>query len=244
MNIATLREKLINNSNIRNYFLDKNYKNKTYSQLFKKNIKGRGRLNITEWISLFVSSTAIFTLLNPFNLSFISNNSESLLFSLFVLSSIMMASLMLYCSKDSGYAEEDDPWEIFGFSILGLFGATLLGVSYNREYFIIFGVFLSGMPLFKNAWQWIFATIKSFMMKEKDLEINMKEEDHQELVKHLNRGEMILFLKNFMKYSDLPFENMEKKRIEEIQKRKKEEEIMCREEKIENYTDMLFKNKR
>lgn len=242
--MAILREKLINNSNIRNYFLDKNYKNKTYRQLFKKNIKGRGRPNITEWISLFLSGTAMFTLSNPFNLSFISNNSESLLFSLFVLSSIMTTLLMTYCVKGLESDESDDSFKELGFSMLGLCGAALLGVSYNREYFIIFGIFLSGMPLFKSAFQWIFAALKSVFVKERDYDKNLQEEDHQELVEHLSRDEMILFLKNFRQYSDLPFEKMEKQRIEEMQKRKKEEDAMCREKKIENYTDMLYKNKR
>lgn len=242
--MATLREKLINNSKIRNYFLDKDYKNKTYRQLFKTNIKGRGSLGVMDWISLCLSGTAMFTLSNPFNLSFIINNSEGLLFLLFVFSSIMTTLLLTYCLKDSEYCETDDPWRKFGFSMLGLFGASLLGVSYKREYFIIFGVFLSGMPLFKSAFQWIFAALKSVFVKEKDYDKNLQEEDHQELVEHLSRDEMILFLKNFRQYSDLPFEKMEKQRIEEIQKRKKEEDAICREKKIENYTDMLYKNKR
>lgn len=151
--------------------------------------------------------------------------------------------LLTYCLKDSEYRDTNDSWEKFGFSMLGLSGAALLGVSYNREYFIIFGIFLSGMPLFKNAWQWIFAALKSVFVKEKDYEKNLQEEDHQELVEHLSRDEMILFLKNFRQYSDLPFEKMEKQRIEEMQKRKKECEIMHKEEKVENYADMLYEKK-
>lgn len=240
--MAILREKLINNSKIRNYFLDKDYKNKTYRQLFKKNIKGRGRLGIMDWISLFFSGTAMFTLSNPFNLSFISSNSGNVLFLLFFLSSMMIMLLLTYCLKDLEYRETDDSWEKFGFSMLGLFGASLLGVSYNREYFIIFGIFLSGMPLFKSAFQWIFAALKS-VVKEKNYDINLQEEDHQELVEHLSRDEMILFLKNYKQYVDLPLKEMEKKKIEDQQKRKKEAEIMHKEEKIENYADMLYEKK-
>lgn len=243
MNMAILREKLINNSTIRNYFLDKDYKNKTYRQLFKKNIKGRGRLGIMDWISLCLSGTAMFTLSNPFNLSFISSNSGNVLFLLFFLSSVMIMLLLTYCLKDSEYCEKYDSWGQFGFSMLGLSGASLLGVSYSREYFIIFGIFLSGMPLFKSAFQWIFAALKSAVVKEKDYDANLQEEDHQELVEHLSRDEMILFLKNYKQYVDLPLKEMEKKKVEDQQKRKKEDEIMHREEKIENYADILYKNK-
>lgn len=232
MSVDKLREKMIYNADIRNYFLDINYSDKTYGKSFKDDLLFLSNLNMVDLICIFFSGIAVYNIT-------ITGNNETLLFKFFLF--LVLTTLSSVIAK--ALVDEDDDGGCLNLipRIISLTGTLLLGLGQGKIYLLIPGFILSGFPLFKVTGHWIFASIKSFFVREKELDVNIRKKDHDELARHLSKEEMIVFLKNFKKYSDLPLEKMEEKRKECQVKEQERLNILSKEKKIEEYAESLYK---
>lgn len=236
MNKETVNQKLVNNEFIRDYFLWLSFKKKSAFRSLKENITEN--YTILSNVNIFVLFLSVIALLMQFNDSLLSlvkiKEHEEMIKIGF---GFCLAFIILY------FVAFENSFSVAPFSLLGMMIFLTFAKEKNSvlEYFFEYlCVFVMMLPVILNIGSLLYISLCGLLFRKKNYDLNISQSDHKMIKEYMNKEEMIVFLKNFKKYYDLPLEKMKGKRKECQVKEQERLSILSKEKKIEEYTESLY----
>lgn len=250
MNRETVNQKLVNNEIIRDYFLGLSLKEKSIFRSLKDNITEK--YNIVSNAELLVLFLCVLAFLIQFNNS---------LFSLNIIKEHKEVIIVGFCSFIATnvlyFSVVDEDCHIACLSSIGImifmifsnliFWEGVPSILFKDgkntglgDFFEYLSLFVMMLPVILNIGSLLYISLCGLLFREKDYDMNISQSDHKIIKEHINKEEMIIFLKNFKKYSDLPLEKMEEKRKKCQVKKQERLTVLSKEKKIEEYAESLY----
>lgn len=110
-------------------------------------------------------------------------------------------------------------------------------LEYFFEYLCVFVMML---PVILNIGSLLYISLCGLLFREKNYDLNITQSDHKMIKEYMNKEEMVIFLKNFKQYCDLPLMEMKEKRKEFEAKVSERLDGVSKEKKIEEYAASLY----
>lgn len=236
MNKETVNQKLVNNEFIRDYFLGLSFKKKSAFRSLKENITEN--YTILSNVNIFVLFLSVIALLMQFNDSLLSlvkiKEHEEMIKIGFC---FCLAFIILY------FVAFENSFSVAPFSLLGVMIFLTFAKEKNSvlgNFFEYLSLFIMMLPVILNIGSLLYISLCGLLFREKNYDLNISQSDHKMIKEYMNKEEMIVFLKNFKKYSDLPLEKMKGKRKECQVKEQERWTVLSKEKKIEEYAESLY----
>lgn len=262
MSISDIREKLYTRKEIRDYFLDKEYRKISGLKFVYRKVRDSlcyFSIEDVKSSGLWVLCSVILSGVMALAISSFESLS-SFKYGLSVGFIFFCATMFTAFIDDLGICSTDKMVEVFEKYIIPLWFSYLFGFYFINPSIVtgglisIYGILML-YPLTFGLTKSVFSLIKNsvdVIFKpdlKKDLWENLKVEDHRFLSQYITEDELVIFLKEIKSYNDLPIKEMNKLRIknretvENIRKDTLQKELECKkEEKVKAYASTFYDN--